>query len=173
LKVKQLALENDLLANKRELIEERLKKEEFSKKDYKNKLEELTKRMILKNEEYGKMEKDLERMKDEKYLQLTKETKSAAEAVLQISQSKEDWDTFMEYFQENYHGYIEKLKTAYKSLTPYDLRLCALLRINLTTKEIAAILNITPASLRTSKYRLRKKLNLEEENNLIDFLLEF
>lgn len=53
----------------------------------------------------------------------------------------------------------EKLKTQYPSLTSYELRLCTYLRANLSTKEIAILLNITPDSVKKAKHRLRKKIN--------------
>ena len=171
MKVSQLAVEKKLIVSEKELTEERLKNEKLQKVEYKQQLDEITKAMLQKNEAFGKLEKDLEQMKVEKFSQLTKENKSVTETVLKVSQSKEDWNTFMEYFQKNYHDYLDRLKSEFNDLTPYELRLCALLKINLSTKEIATLLNIAPASLRTSKYRLRKKLALEEKTNLSDFLL--
>ena len=54
--------------------------------------------------------------------------------------------------------FINKLKKRYPKLTVYDLRLCTYLKANLSTKEIATILNITPDSAKKAKHRLRKKL---------------
>jgi len=53
-----------------------------------------------------------------------------------------------------------RLKSRHPSLTNYDLRLCTYLKSNLSTKEIATLLNITPDSVKKAKHRLRKKLNL-------------
>ena len=57
-------------------------------------------------------------------------------------------------------SFQEKLKKEYPNLTAYDLRLCTYLKANLSTKEIAAILNITPDSVKKAKHRLRKRLNM-------------
>ncbi len=54
-----------------------------------------------------------------------------------------------------------KLKDRHPALTPYDLRLCTYLKSNLSTKEIATLLNITPDSVKKAKHRLRKKLSLD------------
>ncbi|MEQ9298501.1 MAG: sigma factor-like helix-turn-helix DNA-binding protein [Cyclobacteriaceae bacterium] len=56
-----------------------------------------------------------------------------------------------------------KLKQVYPQLTSYDLRLCTYLKANLSTKEIARILNITPDSVKKAKHRLRKKLKMMPE----------
>ncbi|MCE7993654.1 MAG: sigma-70 family RNA polymerase sigma factor [Roseivirga sp.] len=55
----------------------------------------------------------------------------------------------------------QKLKDQHPKLTPYDLRLCTYLKSNLSTKEIAVLLNITPDSAKKAKHRLRKKLALQ------------
>ncbi len=53
-----------------------------------------------------------------------------------------------------------QLSALYPRLTPYDLRLCTYLKANLSTKEIATLLNITPDSVKKAKHRLRKKISL-------------
>ncbi|HEY6902326.1 MAG TPA: LuxR C-terminal-related transcriptional regulator, partial [Puia sp.] len=63
-------------------------------------------------------------------------------------------------------------KTRFPQLSPTDLKLCAYLRLNLASKEIAQILNISLKGVEVSRYRLRKKLNLSPEVNLYDFLIE-
>lgn len=64
----------------------------------------------------------------------------------------------LENSKENFK---DLLKSRYPKLTAYDLRLCTYLRSNLTTKEIATLLNITPDSVKKAKHRLRKKMRLE------------
>lgn len=66
--------------------------------------------------------------------------------------------------------FYDHLKQQHPKLTAYEIKLCALIRINLDTKDIATILNISPTSANTSKYRLRKKLNLKPEDDLFDYL---
>ncbi len=64
------------------------------------------------------------------------------------------------------------LKDRYPDLTPNEMRLSALVKLNLTIKEMAAILGISPDSVKTARYRLRKKLELNTEENLTDFMLQ-
>ncbi|MEM9144277.1 MAG: LuxR C-terminal-related transcriptional regulator, partial [Bacteroidota bacterium] len=63
------------------------------------------------------------------------------------------------------------IKTLHPSLTPNDLKLCAYLRLNLASKEIAGLLNISPRSVEIKRYRLRKKLNLSQGDKLVDYIL--
>ena len=80
------------------------------------------------------------------------------------------WEEFEVRFQEVYTGYYTKLNTKFPDLTPNELRLCAFFRLNMTTKEIAAITYQSTNSIVVARYRLRKKLGLEKEENLVGFL---
>ncbi|CAG5017108.1 hypothetical protein DYBT9275_05702 [Dyadobacter sp. CECT 9275] len=82
-----------------------------------------------------------------------------------------DWDEFKMYFEGVHKDFFSKLKTAYPELSAGELRLCALVRLNLNLKEAATLLNISPDSVKTARHRLRKKLNLPEESNLADYLM--
>jgi hypothetical protein len=66
---------------------------------------------------------------------------------------------------------LKKLKVLHPLLTPNDLRLCAYLRLNLSSKEIAPLLNISVRSVEIKRYRLRKKMNLNHENGLAEYIL--
>ncbi len=83
-----------------------------------------------------------------------------------------EWLRFEQHFDEVHTGFIKKLKESYPDLTPTELRLCAYLRLNMTTKDIAQIMNISVRGVEISRYRLRKKLNLETDTNLVDFMLK-
>lgn len=83
----------------------------------------------------------------------------------------EDWRDFNTYFESINQNFYARLKQAYPDISPNDLRLCALIKLNLSSKEMAGILNISPDSVKTARYRLRKKLALNTEDNLADFIL--
>ena len=85
---------------------------------------------------------------------------------------KEDWEKFERYFDEVQGDFISRLKEKHPQLSPKDLKLCAYLRMNLSSKEIASLLNITPRGVEIHRYRLRKKLNLSRETNLVEFLMD-
>ena len=168
-----LMKDKQLLEYERELINERLSHEKASKADLESKLEIVNERLIQKELEYKKMEQDFDRMRKDKVLQLTKNNNGLPETLMRLSQSKEDWDTFMEYFRNIYHDFLDRLAAEFPDLTSNELRICALLKLNLSTKEAASTLNITPGSLKSLRYRIRKKLNLVKDDSLNDFLIRF
>lgn len=83
----------------------------------------------------------------------------------------EDWEQFRLYFEEVHTGFFDALKKQYPDLTANELRLSALVKLNLTSKEIATILAITSDSVKTARYRLRKKLDMDTEENLTNFMM--
>ena len=85
--------------------------------------------------------------------------------------NKGDWQMFIEAFNNADKDFIKKIKSLHNSLTPNDLKLCAYLRLNLSSKEIAPLLNISPRSVEVKRYRLRKKMNLEHNDSLTDYIL--
>lgn len=85
---------------------------------------------------------------------------------------EEDWHLFEQHFDQVHENFLKQIKETYPSLTPKDLKICAYLRMNLSSKEIAPLLNISVRGVEISRYRLRKKLNLERDYNLIEFLMK-
>ena len=86
--------------------------------------------------------------------------------------TNDDWKLFEEAFNNTDKDFIKKLKTNHPNLTSNDLRLCTYLRINLSSKEIAPLLNISLRSVEVKRYRLRKKMNLPHEASLTNYILD-
>lgn len=88
-------------------------------------------------------------------------------------QEENEWEQFMGLFDEIHPDFTRKLnQAALQKLSATELRLCLLLRLDLSSKEIASVLRITPDSVRVARYRLRKKLPLEREDELVNFMLK-
>ena len=83
----------------------------------------------------------------------------------------DDWQEFETVFQQVHSEFFEKLKMLYPNLSPAEVRLCAMLRLNLHSKDMAAIMGISQDSLRIARYRLRKRLGLDKGSNLYTFIL--
>ncbi len=84
-----------------------------------------------------------------------------------------EWDEFMNFFKEIHPDFMKKLTSlSEENLSPAELRLGMLLRLNLSSKEIASILRVTPDSVRVARYRLRKKLPIEQKEELVNFMIE-
>ena len=103
---------------------------------------------------------------------LSYEFRSVFRMINDTEKSDDDWNRFALYFDQVHNNFLSILKTKYPSLSPTDLKLCAYLRLSLSSKEIAQLLNISLKGVEVSRYRLRKKLNLATEVNLHDFLIE-
>ncbi len=84
-----------------------------------------------------------------------------------------DWNVFEQLFDQAHENFFKRLKTAYPDLTQSDLKLCAYLKLNLSSKEIAPLLNISFRGVETRRYRLRQRLSLDSDNNLVEFIMQF
>lgn len=83
------------------------------------------------------------------------------------------WDVYKENFDRIHDNFFRNLKQKYPDLTAGDLRFCALLRLNLPTKEIARFMNISVRGVDGARYRLRKKFDIPQDDSLADFLIGF
>ncbi len=123
----------------------------------------------------------MNKLKDEltKILGATNEPKTKKEIRRTIkllnenAQLDEDWQQFSQYFDEVHEDFLKRLRKAYPQLTPKDQRLCTYLKMNLSTKEIAPLMNISVRGVEVSRYRLRKKMELSTETNLNEFMMAF
>ncbi|OED38488.1 hypothetical protein AB832_04575 [Flavobacteriaceae bacterium (ex Bugula neritina AB1)] len=97
--------------------------------------------------------------------------KLAKEINFDLRQEKE-WDEFNNFFREIHPEFSKKLSSlSEERLSPAELRLGMLLRLNLSSKEIASILRVTPDSVRVARYRLRKKLPIDQKEELANFMI--
>lgn len=88
------------------------------------------------------------------------------------AQTDKDWDNFNKHFETVHQGFYRKLKDSCGDLTGNDLRLSAMIRMNLNSKEVASIMHISPESVKKARYRLKKKLQLESETDLHGFIMK-
>jgi len=84
-----------------------------------------------------------------------------------------DWENFQRIFEQLHPSFYNSLKVQYPTLTSSDLHLSALLKLNLNTKEIASLLNITPKSTQMKRHRLRQKMNIDSDARLTEFMIQF
>jgi tetratricopeptide (TPR) repeat protein len=150
----------------------REKQEEIYKKEIEHKQKELTSQtlhLVQKNTFIQELMENLENIKNspEKF---KTEFRRIVMLLKKENASDKDWEVFKTYFADVHNDFDQKLKTLYADISEKEIRLAAFLRMNLTTKEIAATLNVLPDSILKSKYRLKKKLGLDKEIDLTDFL---
>jgi hypothetical protein len=87
--------------------------------------------------------------------------------------SQHDWELFEENFSQVHETFFKKLKEDFEELTPGDLKLAAYLKMNLSSKEIAPLLNISLRGVENKRYRLRRKMGLGPEANLIEVMMRY
>ncbi len=91
--------------------------------------------------------------------------------VEQNGQIDRDWEDFKLHFEEVHKDFYKVLKAHHPELTPHELKLCTLLKLNMNLKEASNIMGISPESVKKARYRLRKKFNLSAGENLIDHII--
>jgi ligand-binding sensor domain-containing protein/DNA-binding CsgD family transcriptional regulator len=166
LKRKEKELEIKQLENEQQLMHF---KNLDLQKDIDSKNRELglsTMNLIKRNELLGTIKKELGTSKNINGI------KEVIELINNNLNTSDDWKLFEEAFKNTDKGFMKKLKSEHSNLTSNDLRLCTYLRLNLSSKEIAPLLNISIRSVEVKRYRLRKKMNLPHEASLSSYILE-
>lgn len=154
------------------------KKLQLEKASHEQEMEFKNKEMVLnvmslmkKNEMLTELSEKLIRFEKEAASDDSKQTIRKVAGELQKSKEDEIWKEFSFRFKEVHGDFYEKLLRGYPSLTPNELKLCAFLRLNLTSKDIAELTGQRVSSLETARYRLRQKLGIvNSETNLVTFL---
>lgn len=129
--------------------------------------------ILNKNEFIAGVKDNLKTIAKKGNPEVSKELTRLVHNIEQNLSSDQDWEHFQHHF-DNVHGdFSRRFKGAYPVLSPQDMKLSAYLRMNLSTKEIAHLLNISVRGVEISRYRLRKKLQLERKLNLQEYILNF
>ena len=169
----KLIEENNLLLEIKELENEqqlmKVRNEQLSQDmDAKNReLAVSTMSLIKKNELLSLIKEDLKKTSEDG-------NRSIISVITTINKNiteEDTWNVFKEAFDNADKDFLKKVKLAHSVLTPNDLRLCAYLRLNLSSKEIAPLLSISVRSLEIKRYRLRKKMDLPHEQGLVEYIL--
>ena len=128
--------------------------------------------LLKKNEFLANLTETLQELNN----QLIPENKSYMRNIIsEIERNtfKDSWDEFEKRFQEVHVDFYKNLLEKFPDLTPNELKLCAFLKLNMTSKDISSITNQSVDTLKVARFRLRKKLGLENGENMIAFLVKF
>lgn len=151
--------ENQLLRIKSEKLEQEL--------EYKSKeLTALALQIAQKNEVLNVL---LQTIDNSQTLEITNVNSLRSHIVNSMNVGK-SWEHFEKQFKLVHFDFIERLSRLYPNLSPGELKVCALMKINLTTKEMSNILCQSERSIETYRYRIRKKLHLSGDKNLVSYL---
>lgn len=158
----QVLLENELKLSNSAKAE--LEKEiEFKEKEQKK----IALSIIRKNEILSKLKAEIEQIKSkpEKSLKFS-DLNTLKVLILDNLNLEKERKSLDIYIKELNNTFFQNLERKYPGLTNNEKKLCSLLRLKLSSKEIASILNITPKSVEVNRYRLRKKMNIKKEEKL-------
>ena len=166
--------QTEIKKTQQDLIEAELKNTKLEKKNLKDELDfknkELTNfalHLTQKNDFLDEFKNEFKTIK-KKYKE--KDINSLYIRLNQMMQIDTEREKFQIHVEEVHQSFFHTLEKKYQNLTKGDKRLLALLMMNLSSKEIAGIINISPSSVNTKRYRLRKKLNIDSDENLIEFV---
>ncbi len=157
-----------------ELFQLRQEKMQSELRHLNNLLAASTMNLVVKNEF---METIKDELKDIKHQSKNTELKRSIEKVVKEIDTtlrlQQDWEQFEYHFDQVHGDFLSRLREEFLDLTPNEQKLCAFLRLNLNTKEIANLMSISLRGVEVARYRLRKKLNLDTGQNLSKFVLEY
>ncbi|PQV46270.1 tetratricopeptide repeat protein [Jejuia pallidilutea] len=151
---------------------EREKQEAIYKQEIEFKKKELatqTLHLVQKNTFIQELKDNLEKIKQSPEL-FKVEFRRIVMLLKKESAEDKDWEVFKSYFSEVHNNFDHKIKEIYPEATEKEMRLASFLRMNLSTKEIASMMNVLPESVLKGKYRLKKKLELDKNTDLNQFL---
>lgn len=121
--------------------------------------------IIKKNEFLNAIKEKLKDLKDDA------QVRSVIKTIDRNINNDDDWTFFENAFNNADKDFLKKVREKHPELSSNDLRLCAYLRLNLSSKEIAPLLNISVRSVEVKRYRLRKKMNLSHDDGLTDYII--
>ncbi len=160
-----LLAEKDIISMKNEKLSSEMKQRD-------RELANQAMNLVKKNEFLLKIKKDLEKIKLHAGQDDTAERiSSLMNRINREVGSNKQRHVFEKAFDEVHEEFLNRLKNKYPGLTPTEIRVCAYLKMNISTKEIAALMNITVRGVETCRYRIRKKMKIDRSVNLTTHLL--
>lgn len=167
--------EHQLIEQKSQQEITQLEKEKFQLQ-IQSKNQELasnTMHLVQKSEMLRKIKEDIQKIaKAVTDTPLKKQLEKITRNITTDERLDTDWEQFAKHFDQVHSQFLQKVSTQYPQLTVKDHRLCAYLKMNLSSKEMTSLMNISVRSVEVARYRLRKKLALGSDVNLVEFMLQ-
>jgi DNA-binding CsgD family transcriptional regulator len=171
---KDTALEKLSLRSQEEITRLQNDKLESELRHMNNELATSTMHLLNKNEFITGIKNQLGHiLKKNGQDEIRKELAQISRNIEQNISADSDWEHFQFHFDRVHGDFTNRFKAAFPTLSPQEIKLSAYLRMNLSSKEIAQLLNISVRGVEISRYRLRKKIQLDRTTNLQDYILNF
>jgi ligand-binding sensor domain-containing protein/DNA-binding CsgD family transcriptional regulator len=172
LEMKEAEFKKEVEKSESELVAMRNEKLQDDIKHKTSQLASATMHLVQKSEMLMKLKSDLSQISDDAPGPLRQKIRQVTRTIESDIQLDNNWDQFETYFDQVHENFFKRLRQKFPDLTPKDQKLCAYLRMNLSTKEIAPLLNISVRGVEISRYRVRKKLGLDSDTNLVTFIMD-
>lgn len=165
-------LKEDALITEKEMIRLRNEKLNLEMIHKEKELANSTLMIIQKNEILHKLRNELTKIKNSQADDHHKnELNNILKRIGKEIDNEKQWQVFNTHVEQVHEALFQRLKQDYPDLTPRELSLCAYLRMNISSKEIATLMNISTRGVEISRYRIRKKLGLDRNANLTEFMM--
>ncbi|MFZ5940964.1 MAG: hypothetical protein ACOYXB_10370 [Bacteroidota bacterium] len=169
----QIAIKQQAERAEKEVVRLRNEKLRNEMKHKNKELANATYHIIQQNKLLNSLKQELSRLSSQATSEMVKsELKRISRQIDKDIKKEKNWEVFDRYFDEVHQEFLGRLRDLHPELTPNELRLSAYLRMNISTKEIAPLMNISVRGVEISRYRLRKKLQLDRDVNLIDYIMQ-
>lgn len=173
-KEREEQLQTNALKAEKEVIRLRNEKLRAEMKQKDKELANSTMQMIQKSKFLSSIKREMNKLAKEIGDDLiTNHINSMKRKIDREMDTEQQWEVFEKHFENVHEEFLKRLKTEYPDLSPREMKLCAYLRLNISSKEIATLMNISTRGVEISRYRLRKKLNLNHDTNLTEFIMGF
>ena len=162
----------------KELAKLRSKQLEVELKHKSSELSDSAMNLVRKNDMLQAIDQNMEQLsesvrREETKARLVKKIGDIRKEIKMHMNDDDNWNKFEENFNLVYDNFSQKIMEAFPQLKKSDLKLCVYLRMGLSSKEMASLLNTSVRSIETARYRLRKKLDIDTGSNLTDFIQGF
>jgi len=169
--------QNEILVQKKQLAEKELETKRIRQKEMEQEIEFKSKQlsthalnMVQKNKVLGEVKQQLEEISGKVKPEFRPNLKKINLLLARNMKTDKEWNLFKVYFEQVNKNFFQDLSAQYPELNTNDLRHCALIKLNLNVKEAASLLNVSPHTVKSARYRLKKKLSLKPDDSLVDFI---
>ena len=157
--------------NKEACNEKEMLKSEINEKN--KELAAAVMHLIQKTELIGKLKDELvTTIKNAEEGKPVRQLKKILKLINEDHKAEEDWDNFAIHFDSIHEEFLQRVRSIFPGITRSELKLCSYIKMNLSTKEMAPLMNISVRGVEVSRYRLRKKLQIPPEMDIYTFLMQ-
>ncbi|VBB48378.1 conserved exported hypothetical protein [uncultured Paludibacter sp.] len=177
MKEQEKRFEEDTNAKKKEITELKNQKLQYELRHKSQELANSTMNLIRKNEMLLELNNEIEKLNQavgsKDFEEINKKLNGMQKHIKENIKHDNDWRVFQENFDIVYDNYLKRLCEKYPNLSGTDRKICAYLKMNLSSKDMAPLLNMTVRSIEMNRYRIRQKMNLDRDTNLAEYLQRF